>query len=65
MKTCWDHGNCSVKNECPAHPRFGRNCFAVAGTLCRGEVQGAYQEKIEECRKCSFYLEVMELSRPS
>ncbi len=38
----------------------GRVCWAVAGTLCGGEVQGDYAKKIEKCSDCGFYKQVRE-----
>jgi hypothetical protein len=36
----------------------GRYCWAVAGTLCKGEVQGTFARKLQNCLLCPFYLEV-------
>ena len=36
----------------------GRACWAVAGTLCDGEVQGTFAEKMGNCRSCDFYKDV-------
>ena len=33
----------------------GRYCWRVAGTLCKGEIQGNFAEKHKECEKCDFY----------
>ena len=33
----------------------GRMCWAVAGTLCYGRVQGSFAQKEESCRDCDFY----------
>jgi CBS domain-containing protein len=33
----------------------GRVCFAIAGTLCGGELQSGQAEKAEECSRCQFY----------
>lgn len=33
----------------------GRACWAVAGTLCEGEVQGSYAQKLGNCLKCDFH----------
>lgn len=58
---CWDHLKCNREQECPAYPDNGRNCFAVTSTLCRGETQGDYDEKISQCRKvCAFYQQMMQ-----
>lgn len=35
--------------------RLGRRCWRLSGTLCDDAVQGPFKEKIEACRKCSFY----------
>jgi hypothetical protein len=54
---CWEFLGCEVYKDCPAYKEnMGNRCFAVKGTLCRGEIQGDYREKIEQCRNgCSFY----------
>jgi hypothetical protein len=36
----------------------GRACWVVAGTLCKGEVQGIYAKKYGACAKCDFYAKV-------
>jgi hypothetical protein len=33
----------------------GRGCWAVAGTLCGGKVQGAFALKVANCLACDFY----------
>lgn len=38
----------------------GRRCWRVPATLCDDEVQGSYSKKIENCRRCDFYLKVKE-----
>lgn len=36
----------------------GRFCWAVPATLCDGAVQGAPEQKIEQCQRCSFFRRV-------
>lgn len=36
----------------------GRACWAVAGTLCTGKVQGSFAYKLEGCNKCDFFVKV-------
>lgn len=36
----------------------GRFCLAVAGTFCKGELQGTFAKKFESCLMCPFYREV-------
>ncbi|MFC1949382.1 two-CW domain-containing protein [Chloroflexota bacterium] len=38
----------------------GRFCWAIAGTLCEGEVQGAYAKKLKYCLDCEFLRRVHE-----
>ena len=33
----------------------GRICWAIAGTLCGGKVQGTYAQKFLNCMGCDFY----------
>jgi hypothetical protein len=32
----------------------GRACWAVAGSLCGGKVQGTYAQKLDNCWRCEF-----------
>ncbi len=36
----------------------GRACWAVAGTLCGGKVQGSFAMKLVNCLACEFYKQV-------
>jgi hypothetical protein len=33
----------------------GRVCYALAGTLCGGKVQGTYASKLANCMQCEVY----------
>jgi hypothetical protein len=33
----------------------GRSCWAIAGTLCGGKVQGSFAAKLSNCLQCEFY----------
>ena len=59
IMNCWEYKKCKVNADCPAYPSYGNICFSIEGTLCGGEVQGAYSEKIQRCRSCEFYNELM------
>jgi hypothetical protein len=60
MQNCWEHRRCGRESSCPAYPLYGRACFAVTGTWCRGEEQASYDVKIDKCRgTCDFYKEIM------
>jgi len=58
--SCWEYMKCGKEQDCPAHPDMGHSCWSVAGTLCRNERQGAYDQKIVACRElCKYYAGVM------
>jgi hypothetical protein len=38
----------------------GRFCWAIAGTLCNGQVQGTYAKKLKGCLQCEFLIRVHE-----
>ena len=35
--------------------KAGRSCWVLAGTLCKGEVQGTFAQKYKNCEICDFY----------
>jgi methyl-accepting chemotaxis protein len=61
---CWEYMLCgreeggdNVDEEgvCPAYPKYGKKCAFIVGTLCKGEVQGTYAQKLKNCTICPFY----------
>ena len=70
MQNCWEFKKCGKagkdpETQCPATietsahklnrgKNAGRMCWAVSGTLCNGEIQGAYAEKLLACADCDF-----------
>ena len=38
----------------------GRFCWVVAGTLCNGQIQGTFAEKLLNCLECEFLKQVNE-----
>jgi hypothetical protein len=64
-----EFGVCPVATEAKLHgahggTNAGRACWVVAGTLCRGQVQGTFAKKFESCEKCDFYVAVREEEFP-
>jgi len=64
LKPCWDLMACgrqgggpqvSELGVCPAYPDHGHSCWIVAGTFCRGEVQGTFAAKHAGCSACPVY----------
>jgi two-component system sensor histidine kinase HydH len=51
---CWERLRCG-KEDCPSYGRT--RCWAIAGTFCHGKVQGAFAQKIGDCRNCVVYRE--------
>lgn len=66
---CWELKNCERwpggKKEaefgvCITYPWGGWHCWALAGTLCGGLVQGSAAQKEGNCQMCQHYIELME-----
>ena len=65
MKNCWEIKACGREagggkvaelGECVASKEgFGHSCWAIAGTLCGGAVQGTFDEKVKNCLTCEVY----------
>ncbi len=72
MKNCWDIKGCGRQEDGPnvshlgicvaAQRDLGHSCWAVAGTLCGGEVQGTVAKKEAQCISCEVYLQYNRLS---
>ncbi|MBE3066651.1 MAG: diguanylate cyclase [Chloroflexi bacterium] len=59
IPTCWEVKGCD-ETECPVFGKQNMRCWLVAGTFCRGEVQGRFAQKLGNCAKCEVYLEAVE-----
>jgi len=66
---CWELKNCErwaggAKEEdlgmCLTFPWFGWSCWAIAGTLCGGVVQGSAANKEGNCQMCPHYITLMD-----
>lgn len=59
-ENCWEFKKCGKEKDCPAYPYKGTTCYVVKATLCRGEIQGGYEDKVKACRTaCDFYKRLM------
>ena len=38
----------------------GRACWIMSGTYCKGQVQGTFAQKYQNCKDCDFYNKVKE-----
>jgi DNA-binding XRE family transcriptional regulator len=55
---CWVIMACppDVRQGCPAWEfKAGRLCWFINGTICKGQVQKNWHEKLEICQKCPAY----------
>ena len=60
-----DLGVCPASIEIKAHginegKNGGRACWAIPETLCGGDRQGSFAEKVDDCLKCKFYHLILE-----
>lgn len=42
----------------------GRACWAIAGSLCGGKIQGTYAQKLTNCWRCDFMNRVKKEEEP-
>jgi hypothetical protein len=42
----------------------GRACWAIAGSLCGGKLQGTYAQKLHNCWRCDFMNQVKKDEEP-
>ncbi len=63
-QNCWEFKKCGREEGgakakelgvCIAYPNHGRDCWIVTGTLCGGQVQGTFAQKLKNCKACEFY----------
>ncbi len=64
LPSCWEIKKCGREkggnNEkafgvCPAFPDHGHSCWIVAGTFCKGEIQGTFSKNQRLCGICEVY----------
>jgi hypothetical protein len=65
LPNCWEIINCGREKggdkvgrlgECVASKNgMGHSCWAVAGTLCGGEIQGTFASKLGLCNACEVF----------
>ena len=55
---CWVIQSCpdALRQECPAWElQIGHLCWFINGTICRGEAQDSWPEKMKICRGCKVF----------
>jgi len=62
LKNCWVIKKCPPKRrkECPAYEyKAGRFCWLINGTVCKGQPQKSWKEKMKICRECEIILNLL------
>jgi len=57
-KPCWTIRKCAheTRRRCPAWEfQIGHLCWFINGTICHGEVQESWQEKMKICKQCNVF----------
>ncbi len=55
---CWELMKCrgEAREKCPAWEfKCGELCWFINGTLCEGEAQRRWEDKMIRCRKCNVF----------
>ncbi|MBW1864230.1 MAG: helix-turn-helix transcriptional regulator [Deltaproteobacteria bacterium] len=63
QKACWNIKNCPTQKKelCPAWEfQSGKLCWFVSGTICSGEVQESWEEKMKNCRSCDVMMAILD-----
>jgi DNA-binding XRE family transcriptional regulator len=62
-KPCWTVKQCSREKRmcCPAWEfKAGRFCWFINGTVCEGNIQRSWKEKMRICRSCEVMASALE-----
>jgi|GEM_PF-6946432 len=54
LEKCWEKMHCCQK-DCLCYGKDPLRCWQVAGTLCKGNVQGVFVQKYVNCYECEVY----------
>jgi DNA-binding XRE family transcriptional regulator len=61
-RVCWEMQGCPLKirRNCPAWEfKMGRLCWFINGTICYGEVQRNWRDKMKLCRQCEVFTSLL------
>ncbi|MBI2330670.1 MAG: GGDEF domain-containing protein [Chloroflexi bacterium] len=56
---CWEIKSCRDE-KCPSYGDNDNRCWLTVGTLCGGEVQGKFAQKIQTCYECKVFKKISE-----
>ena len=63
-KACWVIRKCprEIKRNCPAWEfKAGYLCWFINGTICQGQEQKTWQQKMKLCRQCNVFRSMLPL----
>ncbi len=61
-KPCWEFQKCPLetRQKCPAWEfHAGHICWFINGTICQGEEQKDWNEKMKICRQCEVFRNII------
>lgn len=61
-KPCWETLKCpmATRRNCPAWEfRAGHLCWFINGTICQGGIQQSWRKKMEICRRCVVFQDMV------
>ena len=59
---CWEIRGCPLplRQACPAWEfKVGQFCWFINGTICRGKPQESWSKKMNFCRRCPMFANIM------
>ena len=63
-RSCWVIRKCpkEMRQNCPAWEfQVGNLCWFINGTICQGQVQKSWREKMKLCRQCEVFQTLLAL----
>ncbi|MES0278148.1 MAG: two-CW domain-containing protein [Dehalococcoidales bacterium] len=62
LEHCWEIRDCpdEWKNDCDARElKVGNICWFVNGTFCEGKYTDIWEDKIQTCRQCEVFKQMI------
>jgi DNA-binding XRE family transcriptional regulator len=65
QEPCWVIERCPMetRKKCPAWEfQCGELCWFISGTICHGQAQQSWREKMHACRKCEVFRSMLQIN---
>jgi len=65
-RDCWKIQKCprKIKRNCPAWEfKIGNLCWFINGTICHGQIQQNWREKMKLCRQCEVFTSLFSFTK--